>query len=89
MGWKFGQTFEMTVVSNVLNYVCIYIYIYIFAATNSFAILFSLPRLTVTETDNSKKRKKKKKKKGYTNFKPHFKAARQRKEIQRAPKEDI
>lgn len=62
MGWKFGQTFEMTVVSNVLNYVCIYIYIYIFAATNSFAILFSLPRLTVTETGNSKKRKKKKKK---------------------------
>lgn len=27
MGWKFGQTFETTVVSNVLNYVCIYIYI--------------------------------------------------------------
>lgn len=58
MGWEFGQTFEMTVVSKVLNYVCIYIS----AATNSFAILFSLPRLTVIETDNSKKRKKKKKK---------------------------
>lgn len=90
MGWKFGQTFETTVVSNVLNYVCIYIYIYI-CSNQQLRYPFLSSTFNCNRNGQFKKEEEEEeeKKKGYTNFKPHFKAARQRKEIQRAPKEDI